>query len=113
MQVGTSGSNLRNLAPVQSHIVSSDGDAERPLEQLTSQRVSRLECDRRLFHFVAAGTPALVTDPRGPKASNVGNMARCRSGVYRENESVQSCQTEHTQGIQGKAYEGQCSGTLG
>ena len=71
---------LRNLVPASKNVKSGDGDAIRPLEQLSGGRISRRECDRRLHHLILVGTPCLVATPK-VKGSNVGNPARCRWGI--------------------------------
>lgn len=73
---------LRNYQPLSKSIVSSDGDAIRPLEQITDGRVSRKECDRLLHYFITVGTPALVTDnSQTPTSNNLEHLPRSRWGI--------------------------------
>ena len=73
---------LRNYQPLSKSVVSSDGDAIRPLEEITLGRVSRKECDRLLHYFITVGTPALVTDnSQTPTSNNVEHLPRSRWGI--------------------------------
>ena len=72
---------LRNLLPTSENIVSSDGDAIRPEEELSDGRISRKECDRRLHYHVLVGTPAMVSDINQPKGSNIDQLNRVRWGI--------------------------------
>ena len=72
---------IRNLIPTSENIVSNDGDAIRPLEELSDGRISRKECDRRLHYHVLVGTPAMVTDNNQPKGSNIDRLNRVRWGI--------------------------------
>ena len=72
---------LRNLIPTSENVVSSDGDAIRPEEELSDGRISRKECDRRLHYHVLVGTPAMVTDNNQPKGSNIDRINRVRWGI--------------------------------
>ena len=74
---------LRNLHPLTRNIVSSDGDAVRPIEQLTHGRISRQQCDRRLAMYVLVGTPCLVSIPH-TKGSNVDDIARTKWGLVKK-----------------------------
>ena len=55
---------LRNLFPLARNINSSDGDAIRPLEEITSGQISRRQCDNRLHHMVTLGSPCIVHSPK-------------------------------------------------
>eukprot|EP01052_Picozoa_sp_SAG31_P010591 SAG31_NODE_583_length_13888_cov_18.838277_12_plen_215_part_00 len=58
-------------------VISSDGDAPRPLEKLSCGRISRRQCDKIIHHSIPVGTPCLVTIPH-VRGSDIENIARCR-----------------------------------
>ena len=53
------GTALRNLFPLARNIHSTDGDAIRPLEEITAGQISRRQCDNRLHHMVTLGAVCL------------------------------------------------------
>ena len=71
---------VRNLLPMVKNVVSGDGDAIRPAEQLSGGKVSRNKCNHILHHLTTVGTPCLVTMPN-TKGSDVVNLARNRWGI--------------------------------
>ena len=71
---------LRNRYPLARNIKSRDGDAIRPLEQISNGRYSRRMCNHDLKHFVAFGTPCLISTP-DVKGSNIENASRQRWGI--------------------------------
>jgi len=58
------GAMLRNLFPLTRNISSSDGDAIRPLEEITGGQISRRQCDNRLHHMITLGSPCIVHSPK-------------------------------------------------
>ena len=72
---------LHNCFPKVQDLHSSDGDAPRPMETLTSGRISRRQCDKIIHHSIPVGTPCLVTIPH-IKGSDITNIARCRWMIF-------------------------------
>jgi len=71
---------LHNCFPMKKDLKSGDGDAPRPLEKLSSGRVSRRQCDHTIHHSIPVGTPCLVTIPH-VRGSDITNIARCRWAI--------------------------------
>ena len=70
---------IRNCYPTTSQIVSSDGDASRPLEILSKGRRSRRQLDNVLHHAVAFGSLAMVSNGT-VKGSNI-TASKARFGI--------------------------------
>jgi hypothetical protein len=64
------GITIKNVVPIASKIVQKDGDAPRPLQEITGNRVSMRQCNNVVHHFLGPGTLCLVYDPK-VKGSNV------------------------------------------
>ena len=73
------GTMLRNLFPLSRNINSSDGDAIRPLEEITCGQISRRQCDNRIHHMVTIGSPCIVHSPK-VKGSRI-DRTKSRWGV--------------------------------
>ena len=73
------GAMLKNLYPMSRNQHSADGEAIRPLEQITGLQISRRMCNHRLHHLIPLGTPCFVYVP-GVKGSNVDQM-KVRWGI--------------------------------
>ena len=73
--------DLRNHVPLSRNVRSEDGDAVTPIEELSDGKVSRRACHRFISHFVACGTPAMVTDANTSKASDNTRTGRHKPGI--------------------------------
>eukprot|EP01047_Picozoa_sp_COSAG01_P013903 COSAG01_NODE_665_length_14398_cov_91.714595_4_plen_231_part_00 len=71
---------ISNMYPITKNITSRDGDAIRPLEEISNGRVSRQFINKMLKYFVLLGTPARISTNK-IKGSDVQNSARERWGI--------------------------------
>ena len=76
---------LRNLAPRQRMIKSSDGDSVRPLQILTKFSISQVQCNDILSASYLPGTFCMVTMP-GIKGNNTENIERIKPGIALRSE---------------------------
>jgi hypothetical protein len=70
---------LANRYPLGRNLTSRDGDAVRPLEEMSSGRISRKELSKQLSNFVLFGTPAKVSmsKVRGADLINADRTRLC------------------------------------
>ena len=66
---------IRNCMPMRRNIVSKDGCAIRPIEQVTYGRISREQCNRMLGHVVPIGSVCMVFNPRSINSDLKGSKA--------------------------------------
>ena len=71
--------------PLTRSVVSGDGDAVTPIEELSWGRVSRRMCCRYINHLVTVGTPCHVSQkPEATKGSDNTVVARHKPGIAYE-----------------------------
>ena len=69
------GAHLKSLMPLTKNVISRDGDAVKPLQQLTNGAISNRECGKMLEATIIPGTLCLIEDKK-TKASDIGNFSR-------------------------------------
>ena len=68
--------------PLTKNIVSGDGDAKTPIEELSWGRVSRRMCCRYMNHLITTGTPCHVSQkPEATSGSDNTVVARHKPGI--------------------------------
>ena len=73
---------IRNHVPMTKNLVSGDGDAITPIEELSWGRVSRRMCCRYINHLVTCGTPCHVSQkPSATAGSDNTVVARHKPGI--------------------------------
>jgi hypothetical protein len=76
---------IRNHVPLTRNVLSGDGDAITPIEELSWGRVSRRMCCRYINHLVTVGTPCHVTQkPEATAGSDNTVVARHKPGIAYE-----------------------------
>lgn len=79
------GAEIRNHVPMTKNVVSGDGDAITPIEELSWGRVSRRMCHRYMNHLVTCGTPCHVSQkPEATAGSDNTVLARHKPGIAYE-----------------------------